>query len=177
MSKIPKFEVLYQENYQRILNFIKKRVGNEQDAEDITSYVFEKAYQKLGDFKWQGISPTSWLYTIARNAIIDHYRRSSKYKDDLDVDDAKIADMTKGQVDLLAELFDDFEAKSLYSAISKLETDDQYLIYYKYFEDLANSEIAQRLEMTETNVGTKLHRLRKRLHAIIKKNEETTEKI
>lgn len=73
-------------------------------------------------------------------------------------------------VDIEAEA--DEEEKELYNAIMGLDEEDQYLVYYKFFEELSNKEIAQLLDLTETNIGTKLHRTRKKLEKIINKNQK-----
>jgi len=55
--------------------------------------------------------------------------------------------------------------KGLFESISELSEKDQYLIYYKFFEELSNKQIAKITGYSETNIGTKLHRIRKKLHS------------
>ena len=74
------FSKVYELYYRRILAYIRKRVSGTATAEDIASTVFEKAFRNIDDFKWQGISLSSWLFRIARNLVIDHYRKNSKRK-------------------------------------------------------------------------------------------------
>jgi len=61
----------------------------------------------------------------------------------------------------------DDEEKALYDALRELGSNDQYLIYYKFFEGLSNKDIADITGMTETNIGTRLHRIRKKIADII----------
>ena len=65
-----------------------------------------------------------------------------------------------------------YKRQELYNAIRDLQEDEQFLVYYKFFEELSNKEIADLLNMSETNVGTKLHRARKKLENIIQKNQK-----
>lgn len=165
------FKSLYENHQQKVYYFILKRVSNVADAEDLTSIVFEKIYKKLPDFQWQGVSIESWIFTIARNAIIDFHRKNSKYRGNVDIDNLQV-ESEDSDKELLTGLLDDESIRSLYLAMSNLDSDDQYLVYYKYFEELSNSEIAERTGLSETNVGTKLYRLRKKLIKIIAKNND-----
>lgn len=56
----------------------------------------------------------------------------------------------------------------LYRALKELSADEQYLIYYKFFEELSNAKISEITGLTETNISTKLHRIRKKLAKILK---------
>jgi len=58
----------------------------------------------------------------------------------------------------------------LFNAIGELEETDQYLVYYKFFESMSNREISKITGLTETNIGTKLFRIRKKIGKIIKKS-------
>jgi RNA polymerase sigma-70 factor (ECF subfamily) len=176
--KKPDFNEIYKQLQAPITNYIRSRVYSKEDAEDISAEVFEKVYKNLPDFKWQGVSVKSWVYRIAKNTVIDYYRKNDKYKKRLDYE--KISkSVSSDEQDILVALLETEERRKLYIAISELKEQDQYLIYYKYFEELSIAEIAKRLNLSETNIGTKLHRLRNKLTEIIKsvdKNAEKTEK-
>ncbi len=165
------FEEVYNSTNKKIFNYIKKRVANKEDAEDLTSIVYEKVYKNIHDFKWQGVNIESWIFTIAKNSIIDYHRKNAKYKDSVRVENLNFTSPSSPK-ELLISLLDMEDERDLYIAIGSLKEDDQYLLYYKYFEELSNSEIAQRMNLTETNVGTKLYRLRKKLDKIINKNKQ-----
>ncbi|MGH2581404.1 MAG: RNA polymerase sigma factor [Anaerolineales bacterium] len=68
------FGELYDTYVDSIYRFIYLRVEDQQTAEDITSNVFLKAWEKLGGYKQRGVPFRAWLFRIARNAVIDHYR-------------------------------------------------------------------------------------------------------
>ncbi|GBC94114.1 ECF RNA polymerase sigma factor SigW [bacterium HR15] len=61
----------------RIYNYVRRMVGNPQDAEDITQEVFIRAYQGLSQFDGRA-SFSTWLFRIATNLCIDHKRRQSR---------------------------------------------------------------------------------------------------
>ncbi len=128
----------------------------------------------MNDFQWQGIAISAWVFRIARNHLIDYYRKQNKYKNDKSLDEIiNIVESTLPNADF--EMQRDEEDILLYNAIKEVDEEDQYLVYYKFFEEMSNSEIADLTGMTETNIGTRLHRIRKKLAKIINaKSHERT---
>lgn len=165
------FSKIYETHYPKVLAFVTKRVTNVTTAEDLTSEVFEKVLLSISDFQWQGITVSAWIFKIARNHIIDFYRKNEKHKGEKSLEDiVNFVESNVPGVDVEAEA--DEEEIELYNAMRDLDEDEQYLVYYKFFEELSNKEIADLLNMSETNVGTKLHRARKKLESIIQKNQK-----
>ena len=74
----PAFEDLYREYVNRVYAFLRSQLGNAQDAEDVTSQVFMKAYEAYGRYEARQETPTAWLFRIARNAALDHHRRQGR---------------------------------------------------------------------------------------------------
>ena len=70
----PPFEDLYREYLGRIYAYIRAQVPSSADAEDITAQVFMNAYQAYGRFEARNTTPAAWLFRIARNATLDHFR-------------------------------------------------------------------------------------------------------
>lgn len=68
------FAALYDAYINSIYRFIYIRVEDQQTAEDIAANVFLKAWEKLGGYQQRGLPFRAWLFRIARNAVIDHYR-------------------------------------------------------------------------------------------------------
>jgi len=131
--------------------------------------VFEKVLISLADFRWQGITVSAWIFKIARNHIIDYYRKNDKYKGDKSLEEViNFVESKIPSVDIEAEA--DEEEVGLYNALRELDEEEQYLVYYKFFEELSNKQIADIIDLSETNVGTKLHRTRRKLQKIIQKN-------
>jgi len=74
----PPFEDLYRQFLGRIYAYIRAQVGSSADAEDITAQVFMKAYQAYDRFEARNTTPAAWLFRIARNATLDHFRASGR---------------------------------------------------------------------------------------------------
>ena len=74
----PPFEDLYRDFLGRIYAFVRAQVGTSADAEDITAQVFMNAYQAYGRFEARNTTPAAWLFRIARNATLDHFRAQGR---------------------------------------------------------------------------------------------------
>ena len=74
----PLFEDLYRDYMGRIYAYVRAQVGGSADAEDITAQVFMNAYQAYERFEARNTTPAAWLFRIARNATLDHFRASGR---------------------------------------------------------------------------------------------------
>src|SRR5207253_2371162 len=72
------FAELYEENFERVYAFVARRVRDRRDAEDLTSDVFHQALASLPRFQWRGAPFAAWLYRIAANAVVDHFKKMSR---------------------------------------------------------------------------------------------------
>lgn len=162
------FGKIYEEYFRMVVNYFRKRMNNKALSEDLASEVFEKAYRAVDDFKWQGVSLSAWIFRIARNLLTDYYRKVGKVGETVSL--AEIGDFFEDNtVSLHLDLVQDEEEMALYNAIREFREEDQFLIYYKFFEDLSNKEIATITGLNESNVGTRLYRIRNKLREILKK--------
>ncbi|MBU0975694.1 MAG: RNA polymerase sigma factor [Patescibacteria group bacterium] len=161
------FDKIYTKYYKVVLNYIKSRINDKALGEDLTSEVFIKVYKAIGDFKWQGVSLSSWIFRIARNLLTDYYRKISRKQEAISL--TEIENLFEDQT---ATNFTDFirdeEEQALYDAIREFAENDQFLIYYKFFEGLTNVEIAKLSGLKESNVGTRLYRIKKQMKKILK---------
>ena len=78
MADRPSFEDLYREFLGRIYAYVRSQVGTSADAEDITAQVFMNAYQAYARFEVRNTTPAAWLFRIARNATLDHFRSQGR---------------------------------------------------------------------------------------------------
>ncbi len=158
------FGLIYDVYLPKIYRFVFIKVSRKQDAEDLTHQVFLSAWQNIQNFQFQGFPFSSWLYRIARNAVIDHYR-TKKPEESIEfiAEEAlpELSDFTK-KIDL------DFEISIVKKAILKLEEDQQNVIIMKFVNELSNKEIAGILEKSEGAVRVIQHRALKQLKEYIK---------
>ena len=135
------FGQLYDGHIKKIYDFIYFKTMNKDTAEDITSEVFLKAWRKISQF--QGEYFSAWLYSIARNAVIDHYRSQ---KNVLDIDD--FWDLA-GHEDVLSDLDNRLKAEKIKQSMKHLSARDRELIIMRLWQDLSFREIAERLGQNE----------------------------
>src|SRR5947209_18862933 len=70
----PAFAELYNTYVDKIYKYVFYKVGNASDAEDLCEQVFLKAWEAIGRYRWCGYPFSSWLYKLAHNLVVDHYR-------------------------------------------------------------------------------------------------------
>ena len=70
---------LYDRHRPQIFRFAWSRLGHRQLAEDVTAEVFARMVKSIGDYQVLDLPFQAWLYRIARNLIIDHYRRDGRH--------------------------------------------------------------------------------------------------
>src|SRR4051794_17419776 len=149
----PDWEQVYAEQLPRVLNFFRYRLGDTADAEDLTARTFEKAWRARHRYRRDVAGFATWLLTIARNVAIDHLRARKRHEP-LDVAAAVPSrDGTPEQ-----QAVDQSEAQRLTSLLATLPPRERELIAMKYGADMTNRAIARATGLSESNVGTILHR-------------------
>jgi RNA polymerase sigma-70 factor (ECF subfamily) len=139
------FGKLYDAYLERIYRFIYFRVEDQQTAEDISSQVFLKAWDNLGRFQIGGTPFLAWLYTIAHNAVIDHYRtrKVTAALDDVRLSDPGHAERVENGIDFAVEM------ESIKIALSTLTDDQRQVLLLKFIDEMSNEEIARQLGKRE----------------------------
>jgi RNA polymerase sigma-70 factor (ECF subfamily) len=142
---------LFEEQLPRIHNYFRYRVGPD-DAEDLTSVTFEKAWSGRHRYRRDLGAFTTWLYAIARNVASDHFR-SRVALAPLEAA-AHVAAPGSPEEDALRSS----EAARLGSLLATLGERERELIALRYGAGLTNRAIARLSGLSESNVGTILHR-------------------
>jgi RNA polymerase sigma-70 factor, ECF subfamily len=147
------FEQLYRSSRDDVYAYAAGLLRDRVAAEDVTATAFERAYRKRSRFDPRRGEPRAWLFGIARNAALDELRRRGRQAELTadPVDAASLADLHPAERSELR--------LALMSALAKLEAGERELVALKFFAGLTNAEIAQVTEISESNAGTKLHRI------------------
>jgi RNA polymerase sigma-70 factor (ECF subfamily) len=145
------WDAVYRDELPRVYNFFRYRVLDRATAEDLTSTTFEKAWRARSTYKKDRASPSTWLLSIARNVAVDHYRRSNRPEIPLTAD---IAGRETPESDALKQA----ELRRLITLLAGLEDRERELLALKYGAEATNRAIAALTGLTESNVGTILHR-------------------
>lgn len=159
------FSQIYDQYIEKIYRFVYLKVNSQEIAEDLTSKVFLKgweAYQNQGD---SIKNPGAFLYQIARNMVIDHYREKGRTKT-ISADFAlQIADPKASSHD---KAILNADISVIKTAIQDLKKEYQDIIIWHYLDDMPIAEIAKTLGKPAGTVRVMLHRGLKDLKDIIK---------
>ncbi|MBL7061285.1 MAG: sigma-70 family RNA polymerase sigma factor [Dehalococcoidia bacterium] len=152
---ISSFTALYEEHMTYVFRYINYRVGNRNEAEDLTSVVFEKALAAFHRYDRDKAAPQTWLLTIARNTVTDYFRKSSK-RNSLPLESAVGIESADPSPQEETERREEYE--QLRVCLATLAHREQEIISLKFGAELNNRQIASVLGLSENNVGTMLFR-------------------
>ena len=160
-------EEVYNTYFSAVYNYVFYKLLHKANAEDIVSQVFMKVCRHLDRFDPEKASLKTWIFRITDNTLTDFYRRQKptvSYSHD-----------ETGLENVLHIHFDqqyDQECaplrQTVLNALRQLPERDRMFIYYKYFENTTNREIARRMGMNENTVSAALSRARQKLKTILK---------
>jgi RNA polymerase sigma-70 factor (ECF subfamily) len=153
------WDALFTEQLPGVYNFFRYRVGAGPEAEDLTSITFEKAWRARHRYRRDLASFTTWLFTVARNVAVDHYRQRRPH-----VPLEAAAEVPGGSTpEENAERRSNVERLS--ALLARLPDRERELLSLKYGAGLTNRAIARTTGLSESNVGTILHRTVQELRA------------
>ncbi len=157
------FPQFYRTNVKRVYRFLYYRVGgNKEVAEDLTQDVFLKALNAFDRYD-PAVSESSWIYTIARNHLINHVQ---KQHPGVELETIENTDWDK--VDWGEKLSASHDEKRLLAAISKLPDEDAEIVRLKYLEGWPYEDIAEKLGKTSGALRVQAHRALKELKKTLK---------
>lgn len=152
---------LYDRHLADVYRYVSRRVVRREDAEDITSEVFQDGFRYLN--KLRAVDhPRVWLYGIARRKVVDHLRRSSRRPESL------ACEVLSGQVDGIADSNGNPEVETqrneariaVHQVIRELNDDYREALLLRYVEDCSIAEIAQVLGRSYAATNSLLQRAR-----------------
>ena len=160
MIEPDKFEDTYQAQANSIFKFLLFRTNDFHLAEDLTSTTFEKAWQKRSSYR--GGSIQAWLHKIARNTLIDHWRKTSEIaRSDLD---SLLVDVRPG---VEAQIDHQLMTLKLKRALLKLPLEMRRVVYLRFIAGLPSKEVAKRLNLTDANTRIIQYRALKKLRSYL----------
>jgi RNA polymerase sigma-70 factor (ECF subfamily) len=165
------FEELVRRHEMRLFHFLCQKMRSREDAQDTAQTTFITAWQRIGQYRTKAKFAT-WLYTIARNLTISHYRKHGRvHLCELECTEAELV----GTQTPAHELSTGEEHDHLWRVARVALRNDSYdILWFKYQEGLTIVEIATLMKRSNTAVKVMLHRARKTLGRALKV-EETPE--
>jgi len=149
------FATLYDRYVDRIYSYICYRVGNDQDAEDLTARTFYRALDHLPTYEDRGLPFSAWLYRIAHNLVANWHRDNSRRRM-ICLDDLVLSAPKAREPAPRTERSE--ENNAMVEAVRRLAPDRQQLIILKHVEDMTNAEIGEVMGRTEGAIKSLYHR-------------------
>ena len=131
---------IYTEYSGKVMGYIRARIRSRADAEDLHSEVFEKVLKKIEGFDPSKASLTTWIFTITRNTVIDHFRRA-KPSEELD-------ENLSDNVELDEDLLNSETLSELAAALRKLPQQMMDIIVLRYYDGKPLTEIAEMMNLS-----------------------------
>lgn len=142
------FGLLYNKYFVPVFRYIYLRLKNKDEAEDLAQTVFLRVYKSLPRFRDQGKEPLAYFFTIARNAIIDYWRKKKDWKlDDNEEDERNDGPVVNNEHERIADRVDN--AELVKNALAELDDTPREVIVLRFMEGFSNKEIAELLDKSE----------------------------
>jgi len=146
------WSILYEEYFPRIYRYTLVRVQNQMEAEDLTEQVFVKALDSGHSYRWKGAPVSSWLFRIARNLIIDHWR-TDKSKKTSPLDES----IVDNEMDPESQAVLNSEINRMIQAVGELTEAQREVIELRFAGGLSVAEVAGLLRKSEGAIKVMQH--------------------
>src|SRR3982750_1553186 len=147
-------EELYLIHFDRIYSYLHVSVGNRHDAEDLTTQTFLKMLEKIGSFKWQSAPFSAWLFRIAHNLAMDHFRGRRRWQPEEEVPEQPGEEEPSAELEAMQSI----GRESMLKLIDRLSPEQQQVLTLKFVFNLPNAEVAAILDKTEGAIKSLQHR-------------------
>ena len=147
-------EELYRTHFDRIYGYLRVSVGSPHDAEDLTNQTFIRMLESLDRFVWRKVPFSAWLFRIAHNLAMDHFRAGRRWQPESDVPE-RIADVSPSAEEAA---FHTIDRERMLGLIRSLSPDQQQVLTLRFVFDFSNGEAAAILGKTENAVKQLQHR-------------------
>jgi RNA polymerase sigma-70 factor (ECF subfamily) len=134
-----RFAELYENNFERVYAYIARRVGNREEAQDLTAEVFHQALANFARYEWRGLPFAAWLLRIASNAIADSWKSKAREQGNPSSDEPLSHDIDTEDVEQRAKLF---------RLVTTLPDDQRRVIEMRFAQEKSIREIAKELGRT-----------------------------
>jgi|SRR3989344_6568171 len=154
-DKREQFSLIYDQYIGKIYRFVYIKVNSRELAQDITSRVFLKGWEAFKGSADTILNPSAFLYQIARNMVVDHYRQKGGMRM---VSQDVIPEMVDTKTDIHERAVDNADLEAIKAGIKNLKKEYQDVLIWHYLEDMPVAQIAQLIEKPAGTVRVMLHR-------------------
>jgi len=147
-------EELYLLHFDRIYSYLHMSVGNRHDAEDLTTQTFLKMLESIGKFKFQSAPFSAWLFRIAHNLAMDHFRAARRWQPEEEVPEPP----GDAEPSAEAQALQSIGRQSMLELIEDLSPEQQQVLTLKFVFNFPNGDVATILGKTEGAIKSLQHR-------------------
>jgi RNA polymerase sigma-70 factor (ECF subfamily) len=147
-------EELYLLHFDRIYSYLHMSVGNRHDAEDLTTQTFLKMLEAIGRFRWRSAPFSAWLFRIAHNLAMDHFRAARRSQPEEEVPEPPGAEEASAEDEAMQSI----GRQSMLELIERLSPEQQQVLTLKFVFNFPNAEVATILGKTEGAIKSLQHR-------------------
>jgi RNA polymerase sigma-70 factor (ECF subfamily) len=147
-------EELYLTYFDRVYGYLHMTVGNRPDAEDLTTQTFLKMLESIGRFRWQSAPFSAWLFRIAHNLSIDHFRARRRWQLEEEVPEPHGSEEPSAELEAMQSI----GRQSMLELIDTLSHEQQQVLTLKFVFNFANADVAKILDKTEGAIKSLQHR-------------------
>lgn len=163
------FDALFDTHYPRLYAYLRSRVNSRETAEDLTAATFERAFSRRQSFDPNKASFPTWLFTIGRNLVINHFTAASRQSPAYGLEEA--ADISAPTLSPEQQLLREEQRRILAGSLTILSERDQEVIQLKFFGRLTNRQIAKVMELNEKTVSVIIFRALQKLKLRLEREE------
>ncbi len=158
---------LYQQHFDSVYNYIYFRLRSIPETEDLVSEIFLKAVAAANTYHWRpGASQKSWLFSIVRNTLIDHFRK--RRLDTVELETIEVSDQTNHH-NLGTRIDQQDQYQQVLTAIDQLPERQREIVILHYQAQLSHKEIAKLLAITPSAVSAALSKATHQLTNLVSK--------
>ena len=168
-TRVETFEALYRLHVSEVYSYAASRVGR-YDAEDITADVFHAAASAVARGQSEQVTP-AWLMTVARNKVVDHWRRRERRHGKL-----HLLRAVGSAPDPSDRVIADAESRRVLTALERISQRHRALLMLHYVDGLTARELAELLGLTIVAVESALARARRSFRAHFDRTREADER-
>ena len=147
-------EELYLIHFDRIYGYLHLSVGNRHDAEDLTTQTFLKMLESIKRFRWQSAPFSAWLFRIAHNLAMDHFRARRRWQPEEEVPEPPGEEEPSAELEAMQTI----GRESMLKLIDRLSPEQQQVLTLKFVFNLPNADVATILDKTEGAIKSLQHR-------------------
>jgi RNA polymerase sigma-70 factor (ECF subfamily) len=154
-GNVDAFGELYERYAPQVFRFLYAHLDNRMDAEDLLGEVFLRVWRSLSKYRERGVPFLAFLFRIARNALIDHYRRAGKARQVVPIEDVSLRDLRPGPGETVTA---NLEHEEIRQTLGQLREDYRTVLVLRFLSELTPEETAEVMERSSGAVRVLQHR-------------------